>query len=235
MHRYVATLITLLLVAPAAHADSGAADRPALTRAADAPRHSFGFRVGGYGFRNLQPGQEGEWNDCRMNGVGVFGQRNLSDHFFAEAALDMYFVDNTILGDDGPEYPLDRESGLLSVAGGARMFPGYRVSPYVQVGIGLELTRAILPAEDEQHVGVYPMGFAGVGADVRVSDRFALGANFRTNVMRHFDVTYTLVSDPESDDWGSFDPNAVPPGENTLDDQSYAFAAQAQFFARYSF
>ena len=218
-----------------AHAEADPTERPTVTTEHSRARHSFGFRVGGYGFRNIQPGQEGEWNDCRMNGVGVFGQRDLSRHFFAEAGVDMYFVDNTVFGADGPEYPLDRESGILSVAGGARMFPDSRISPYVQLGVGLEVTRAVLPAESEKHVGVYPMGFAGLGANVRVTRKLALGANFRTNVMRHFDVTYTFRADGDEADWGDFDPLSVPPGGDTLEAQSYAFAAQAQFFATYSF
>ena len=64
------------------------------------------------------------WQACRMNGIGVFASRNLTRHFFVEGALATYFTDNeaTVLAsqDSGYDTPIDRVSGLLSVAAGAR-------------------------------------------------------------------------------------------------------------------
>jgi hypothetical protein len=173
------------------------------------------MRVGGYGFRNTHAESASEkWNDCRMNGLGLFGQKHLTQHAFLEAGSDIYFSDDMILGADSTEAePMDRLSGLLSVSAGLRMYPASRVSAYAQVGVGVELTRVTMGAAAHEHTDpvpasapaemtttrTLPMGFVGFGGDVRVGTRTRLGATFRTNVMAHFDHgATTLDAEPEA-------------------------------------
>ncbi|HUH02412.1 MAG TPA: outer membrane beta-barrel protein [Kofleriaceae bacterium] len=191
--------------------------------------YAFGMRVGGYGFRNTQAESAAEkWNDCRMNGLGLFGQKHLTEHAFLEAGSDIYFSDDMILGEDSTHAEnMDRLSGLLSVSAGLRMYPASRVSAYAQVGVGLELTRVTMGAAAHGHTDgpvaasapaemtstrTLPMGFVGFGGDVRVGSRTRLGANFRTNLMAHFDHGEGMTT-----------LEAVPEAAN-----------QVQFYLRYS-
>jgi hypothetical protein len=214
----LATLSLILLAPAAASADS----MPAATvdTGSTASDYAFGMRVGGYGFRNTHAESASEkWNDCRMNGVGVFGHKKLSEHGFLEGGSDIYFSDNFILGaDEATHSNMDRLSGLFSVAAGLRMFPSSRFSAFAQVGLGLELTRVTLsPAEHSHDPGAMddpvplgqteventamPLGFVGFGADVRLGQRTRLGMNFRTYLMAHYDhgdgIT-SLNAEPEA-------------------------------------
>lgn len=179
-NRAAALAACLLLALPAAaraEADRSDSDPPGAH--AHSGRNAFGFRVGGFGFRNTEPGKEGQWDDCKMNGSGVYGQRAITEHVFAEAAFDLYQADLEV-------HPgMDRVSAVASVAAGARMFPRARFSPYVQVGAGVEWTR--LEMGDLRQSGVYPMGFIGLGADVRITGKFHVGFAARTNVFAHFE------------------------------------------------
>lgn len=202
---------------PAPGAASTDAD---LARAADAPRYSFGVRVGGYGFRNTSEPDAGTWDDCRMDGAGLFAQRSLGRHLFAEAAFDLY---TAVEGTPTAEMPvpgMDRISGLTTVAGGARI-PWRWFSPYVQVGMGLEVTRVKMAAEGLQQHQVLPMGFFGVGADLRVTDHLSVGGNIRSNLMKHFDH-----------DGGAAAREAGEAGPGEMSGE-YEAAAQGQFFVRY--
>lgn len=156
---------------------------------------TVGARVGGYGFREMastsfmtEKSTTG-WEACRMNGLGVFASRNLNKHFFAEGALDTYFTDAFPTGEAHGNYdtPIDRVSGLLTIAGGARLFPDKVVSPYVQLGVGAEVTRVRLPALGMQDTALLPFGFFGVGATVRVGEKLRLGASLRVNAMGYYD------------------------------------------------
>lgn len=192
------TILGLSSVAPTL----ARAETPGATLTKPAPKqYAFGMRVGGYGFRNKNADKASDkWNDCRMNGVGVFAQRELSHNGFVEAASDFYFADNTILGGQQPY--ADRLSGLFSVAGGLRMFPTSRISAFAQIGVGLELTRVTLapvsdisqtwpdgsrPMLERTDSRALPMGFVGFGGDLRLGSRARLGMTFRTNLMGHFE------------------------------------------------
>jgi hypothetical protein len=158
----------------------------------------FGARIGGYGFRqapNAQSQHTG-WTDCRMNGIGLFAERGLGA-YFVEAGLDAYFADE--LGTGGHEHEvmatadewrMDRVSGLASVSGGVRFLRGARVSPYLQVGLGVELTRvALLDAAGTAALEdsfVLPTGFIGFGGDLRLGAA-RVGMNVRVHAMGHFD------------------------------------------------
>ncbi|HLU66377.1 MAG TPA: outer membrane beta-barrel protein [Kofleriaceae bacterium] len=154
----------------------------------------LGARIGGYGFREStaaapEAGSATGWQACRMNGVGVFAMRDLTSHLFLEGALDTYFVDQSIVPEAAAGYqtPIDRVSGIATVAAGARMFPGALVSPYVQLGVGAEITRVRLPALGMEDTALLPVGFFGVGGQLRLGDRVSFGANLRINAMGYYD------------------------------------------------
>jgi len=147
--------------------------------------YSFGARAGGYGFRNTDDPAMGQWDDCRMDGAGLFGQRTLTRFLFAELGFDLYTARDAIPVEGMPA-PMDRISGITTVAGGARV-PWRWVQPYVQLGVGLEVTRVEMPEHDLADRALLPMGFVGVGAELWPTEHLAVGANVRTNVMKHFD------------------------------------------------
>jgi len=210
----IALLAALAL--PVLHAATAAAEPMAEARSGEADSiYGFGFRVGGYGFRAPQADATHRWSDCRMNGVGVFGDRKLTRNAFVEAGADVYFADNTILSDPTQQPGMDRLSGLMSVAGGLRMAPGARLSGYAQVGVGVELTRVTMGGHSEDPMvastplmeenAVFPLGFVGIGGDVRLTGRMRVGASFRTYLMAHFDhASGTMNAEPEAANQGQF-------------------------------
>ena len=189
MRRTVPSLAVLLLAAVPAAADP-TGPTGATATAATRPI-TVGARVGGYGFRN--PGTVDAhghvaWDDCRMNGVGVFARRPLG-RLFTEAGADLYFSESfpmaTAAGEDG----MDRMSGLLTVAIGADLVRTRHVTGYAQLGTGLELTRVAMTTADgavHRDQRALPLGFIGVGGEVRLGARTGLGFNLRTHVMGHF-------------------------------------------------
>jgi hypothetical protein len=181
----------------------------------------LGARVGGYGFREQGPADGGrtDWNVCRMNGIGVFGEYRLGGPWFVESGLDAYFSDDR--GSLGPaaggatSWPIERTSGLLTVAGGARLTSWRWFQPYVQLGVGMEVTRvrsawdAPAPIEEQ---AVQPLAFFGIGGDLVLSSRFAVGASFRLDAM------------------GLFRRNP----DGTSFERSAELATQGQFYAKFS-
>jgi hypothetical protein len=180
MTRIAAILLgSMTLFAPAlARADQATAT------ATSSVDYSFGARVGGYGFRNTAHPEQGDWDDCRMDGLGVFGQRSFTRHLFAEVGFDLYTAQDAT-GADTPG-AMDRISGITTVAAGARI-PWRWVSPYLQVGLGLEVTRVEMPEHGLRDSAVVPMGFLGIGLELRATENISLGGNVRTNVMKHYD------------------------------------------------
>ena len=196
----VASVLALTLVSPAAsHADV-----------------SVGARIGGDGFRDAASAQTGQtqWRACRMNGIGVFGEYKISDALFAEVGLDGYFVDNWIEPSDANanEWALDRTSILVTGAIGARGWRDKRISPNVHVGVGGEFTEVTLDGWSPiKKNAVKPVVFIGIGGDLNLSKKAALGMSLRLNSM-------TL-----------FAPEAQTGGLSSERD----FAAQMQFWAKY--
>lgn len=188
--------------------------------AAMAETYDMGVRIGGYGFR-----REGEqiWDECRMNGFGIFGGRKLAGPLFVEAGLDMYGS----VGEGQPsDLPIDRASGLLSTAIGARTQVFSWLRGYVQLGGGVELTSVSVPY-GEQRISekkALPQGFFGVGIDIRFAKGTYGGASFRTHVMGNFDY------DPQrlemSQGW------LAAPSSSEVFDASADVAAQVQFYIR---
>jgi hypothetical protein len=178
------------------------------TASAEPMLDSAGMRVGGYGFREtadatlMEEASTTGWEACRMNGMGVFVTRDLDDRFFLEGAIDTYFTDGFPTGESTGNYdtPIDRVSGLMSVAAGARWFSDSWVSPYVQLGLGAEVTRVRLPALGLEDTAVMPMGFFGLGAALNVSEKVSLGASFRVNAMGYYDdAQFQTELDPSTE------------------------------------
>lgn len=187
---------------------------------------TVGARVGGYGFRNperVDASGHVAWDECRMNGLGVFGRRGFG-RFFAEGGADMYFSETFPLpaGADMDERQ-ERLSGLVTVAAGADLVRTKYFVGYAQLGAGLELTQfRFVHGEDTlEDSRALPLGFVGIGGEVRLGARTSLGANLRAHVMGNFDAAY----EPDRDVWD--------PMTNHLDVRPEA-AAQGQFYIAYS-
>lgn len=152
---------------------------------AEASTYDLGVRIGGYGFR--REGEDGAWDECRMNGFGVFASRAWRGPLYVETALDLYTsaeVDAASM-----DLPIDRMSALFSVAAGTRTDLTAWLRGYVQVGGGLEVTRAAVPYGDRDTLRdtlVLPQGFFGVGLDLRIARRTYAGATLRALAMGNF-------------------------------------------------
>lgn len=186
----------------------------------------IGFRVGGYGFHREGDQSADSWTECRMNGVGVFASRDLRGPAFVEGGLDAYVSQAFPTPSGEEDLPIDRMSGLMSVAAGARTQFGARVRGYVQLGAGVELTRVSVPYGDDRTVRdqkVMPEGFFGVGLDLRVAKGTYVGASFRTLVMGNFDYDPGRLEMENA--W-------VAPQPEVVFDASPDLANQGQFYIR---
>lgn len=223
------TLGVLLAVAGAASARVAAADRaPPSSTAARPATYDVGLRVGGYGFKREGDERPGAgWTECRMNGLGVFASRVVRGPVFVEAGLDMYASADFPLEPNAMDLPIDRASGLLSVAGGVRTQIAPWLRGYLQLGAGVELTRVSVPYGEDtiRATKTMPEGFFGVGLDLRVARRTYLGASFRTLMMGNFD--YDPAKLEQKQEWGFSTPDPAVVFDASLD-----FAAQGQFYLR---
>ena len=140
----------------------------------------FGFRVGGYGFREID-GDSTAWSDCRMDGMGLFGTLDLNRNLFAELSADFYNARHSTVNDER----MDRFSAHSLAAIGFRMFPEFVLTPYIQAGGGAEWTRIELHDTGAEKTAVYPMGFLGFGAEVTIIEHLSLGANVRMLLAAH--------------------------------------------------
>jgi hypothetical protein len=180
-------------------------------------RPGFGARVGGYGFQSHDGSND--WDDCRMNGFGVFGTLDVNRYVFGEAALDFYSADPEHL-----EHGMDRVSTIPTVAGGLRMFPEFVLTPYVQAGAGIEFTRVDLAGGRSERV--YPLGFIGLGAELNVTHELKLGLNFRMLAAAQAEPAahgsaHGMTGEPVASDGAG-----VP--------MRFGLAAQGQVLARYA-
>ena len=221
---------TLLALAPAvAAADPAEPTALSTTAAPAAPDYAVGFRIGGYGFRREGDARlERGWTECRMNGLGVFADRYLRGPAFVEAGLDAYFTQDFIASSPATDLPIDRMSGLISVAAGVRTQLAPWLRAYLQVGAGVELTRLAVPYGTDgttlRDDKVLPEGFFGIGADLRVARGTYLGASMRLLVMGNFnyDPARLQMSNP----W------VTEPSRDDVFAASPAFAMQGQFYVR---
>jgi hypothetical protein len=215
--------LTTLLLAPAV-----AAAEPHVTAStSDQAAYDLGVRVGGYGFRREGDNRPGEgWTECRMNGFGVFGSRALTGPLFVEAGLDLYTSADFPLQAPEGDLPVDRTSGLVSAAIGARTQLTSWLRGYVQLGAGLELTRVSVPYGDTRirDAKAMPEGFFGVGLDLRVARGTYVGASFRGLVMGNFDYDPSRLDMNQG--W------AAAPAASEVFAASPDVAAQGQFYVR---
>ncbi|HEY4240185.1 MAG TPA: hypothetical protein VGM88_10230 [Kofleriaceae bacterium] len=193
--------------------------------AAADPDSAIGVRVGGYGFRrDGAVSTQGDWNECRMNGFGLFGTRTVRGPLFLEGGIDAYFSAGTA---ESTDLPISRDSALLSVAIGLRTSFTPWLRAYVQVGGGAELTRLSVPYGDSTIQGdkVLPDAFVGFGGDLRILRATYIGMNIRAHAMGNFDY------DPQklqmTSQW------VAAPTANTVFSASPDFAMQAQFYLRH--
>jgi len=208
----------------AATAEEGVAPVAGTARAT--PVYSFGGRVGGYGFRRDAGDARSNWDECRMNGLGVFGERRFGAHLFIEGGLDFYFAESFPQQPNPGDLPIDRMSGLFTAAAGLRAAGPWRTSGYAQLGAGLELTQVTVPY-DGHHISdqlAMPAAFIGVGGDIRVAAGTYLGANLRAYVMGNFD--YDPAQLEMQPGW------VTPPAADEVFAPSPDAAAQAQFYVR---
>jgi hypothetical protein len=221
------SLSTTASVSATAAADSRPAEEAGPTSvSARVTPYSFGARVGGYGFRREDGDRRNAWDECRMNGFGLFGERRFGGPLFVEGGLDLYFSESFPLPDTEADLPIDRVSSLVTTAIGLRADGPWRTSGYAQLGVGLELTRVSVPYGEDRITDqkALPAGFLGIGGDVRVGDRTHLGANFRAHVMGNFDY------DP--DDLEMQPGWTTPPAAEEVFAPSPDAAAQVQFYVR---
>jgi len=182
--------------------------------------YELGARVGGYGFRR---DSQQDWTECRMNGFGVFGGHALTGPLFLEAGIDMY----SSVGTPQPtDLPIDRTSGLLSSAIGARTQLASWLRGYVQLGTGVELTRVSVPYGDEKIRAskVMPEGFFGIGLDIELAHATHLGSTFRALVMGNFDYDPANLDTSKGFMW--------QPNPDVVFAASPDVATQVQFYVR---
>ena len=137
---------------------------------------AIGVRVGGYGFRQLDTDESRNWNNCRMNGVGIYTTMDISRHLFAELSADMYHAHTPTL-----RQGIDRISLHTAAVLNARMAPDFLISPFIQIGGGAEYTWVEVYGNKDQ--ALMPVGFVGLGGEVNI-DRFKLGMTIRSNAMQ---------------------------------------------------
>ncbi|MFB6351631.1 MAG: hypothetical protein ABEK29_07580 [Bradymonadaceae bacterium] len=121
------------------------------------PKLGLGVRLGGHGFRHVRD-ERISWEDCRMNGAGLFATLDFTNQFFGELSMDYYHATGSTVASG-----MDRVSVYVLGAAGARLLPDFIVSPYLQVGIGPEWTRI----EVGDHLEATVLASLKLGAHVR--------------------------------------------------------------------
>ena len=194
-------LVSLGAIAPAAAQPSASpAARTARATPAPAPL-TVGARVGGYGFRRDDGDRRAAWDDCRMNGLGVFARRDLG-RLNLEAGADLYFTESFPMAPTAQANQEDRLSGLVTIAAGARIFQAGRFSGMAQLGTGVERTRfhmTMASGLEADATKTLPMGFVGVTTEVRLGARTAAGASLRAHVMGKFTANDACQLEVHSD------------------------------------
>lgn len=219
-----------VLAAPAAaaaeevHAPGAPPAAPGIGAAAS--KYSFGGRVGGYGFRRDAGDTRSDWDECRMNGLGVFGERRFGGHLFVEGGLDFYFSESFPQERNPEDLPIDRMSGLFTAAVGLRASGPWRTTGFAQVGAGLELTQVTIPYDGGSISDqlALPAAFIGIGGDIRIARGTYIGANLRAYAMGNFD--YDPAQLEMEPGWVS------PPSADEVFAPSPDAAAQGQFYLR---
>jgi hypothetical protein len=100
------------------------------------------------------------------------------------------------------------------------------LSGYAQIGVGVELTRVAVPYDDHELTDelALPVGFIGIGGDIKIASKTYLGANFRAHVMGNFDYDPAKLEMERG--W------TTPPSAGEVFAPSPDLAAQGQFYVR---
>ncbi len=178
-------------------------------------RPSFGFRLGGYSFRNVDEDGDTKWNEAQTGGIGAFGTLDFGHYVYSELGLDFYSSDGGAVEREG----IDRFSTAITGAVGVRMFPKFVITPNVHIGLGAQFNKveAVELGIDETRLD--PVMFIGVGVEGNIGDHVRLGLN-----VRFLAAFYAEVAEPPPG-------NLAAPGELEND---FGPAAQAQLFFRYA-
>lgn len=139
-------------------------------------RIGMGGRVGGYGFRQVNEEGNLDFENCRMNGMGIFLTSEFGEHAYSELAVDFY---HTIA--EPQRNGVDRLSVHTTLALGLKFLPHRFISPLVEVGGGVELTSAEVYGVRQDAIA--PIGFLGIGGELNFGDLKA-GMAIRTNAMQ---------------------------------------------------
>ena len=218
---FASPLLAEPLFGPAHDAGSRETDKSAAER--EHWRPGFGARVGGYGFRN-EDGSSG-WDDCRMGGIGVFGTLDANRYLFGELSLDVYQAAPEVV-----EEGLDRVSTHTLAGVGLRMLPEFVLTPFVELGGGIEWTKA--DALGASRTAAYPLGFLGFGAELNLTREFKLGATLRMLGTAEFEAASespTTTAAGLGVSRQALEAADAPPPES-----EFAVAAQGQFHLRYA-
>jgi hypothetical protein len=223
---WILSSLAIVAAPAAAAAEESPGAAPGASPAVAESAYSFGARVGGYGFRRDAGDARSNWDECRMNGLGLFGERRFGRHLFVEGGLDFYFSESFPQQPNENDLPIDRMSGLFTAAVGLRADGPWRTSGYAQLGAGLELTRVTVPYDDTSISDqlALPAAFIGIGGDIRVARGTYLGANLRAYAMGNFD--YDPAKLEMEPGW------VTPPSADEVFDPSPDAAAQGQFYLR---
>lgn len=154
--------------------DFGSSDSSAEQSSESWPKLGLGVRIGGHGFRHVDDGRL-SWDDCRMNGTGLFATLDVSETLFAELSVDSYHATGETMSAG-----MDRLSLYVLGAIGARFLPDFLISPYLQAGIGPEWTRIEVGDHLERALLVAP--FFGLGGEINLGS-LKLGAHLRSYAM----------------------------------------------------
>ena len=211
----VATVLTTVALVPSpswAGIFDGGSSSSAEETSEPFPKFGLGVRIGGHGFRHVR-NERLSWNDCRMDGSGLFATLDFTKHFFTELSVESYHATGKTAS-----HGMDRLSMYVLGAAGARFLPDFIVSPYIQAGIGPEWTR--IEVGDHLKTTVLAAPFFGVGGEINLGS-FKLGSHLRAYAMG---APNHLHTDTDHDH-GSGDAVKI----------HYETAGQAQFFVRYEF
>lgn len=216
----ISLLVTVTFCAASAAAQTVSATAPP-DEPSGASRVSFGARVGGYGFREVGGGRF-DWQDCRMDGIGVFLIGDVHPNVFGEVSADIYNATEAAVAGG-----MDRTSAHLQGALGLRMYPNAAVTPFVQIGGGAEWTRfKVLGGAESQQV--LPTGFVGTGGEMNLSDHLKLGLTLRMYIMGLPDGTLPSTSQALAAQVAAY------PEDQAQSEVQYQAATQMQFFVRYA-
>lgn len=223
-------IIAAVTLATPAHADSLFGNDARRDRAADTKarglelRPGFGARVGGYGFRH-RDGSSEKWDDCRMQGFGLFGTVDLGDHFFTSLGVDLYHAAPETVAEG-----MDRDSTHGLLGAGVRMFPHFILSPQLEAGGGLEWTRLSTGAGTTE--AVLPVGFLGLGVALHVTPQFDLGAAVRVlATTQPMHAEHASASAALTGDLGQS--RQALEGDHGSPELGFGVATQGQIFALY--